>query len=100
MTKHIIVFLLSLVLFPCCINCFAQNIDRNVIYDSSDSSIEQDNFYPVSGDTVLRKIQFKPAYDSIKAYRSRREFGYMQYLDSLLKQTKALTIDTNTNNII
>ena len=100
MKKQIVTSLFSLVfLFTCCINCFAQNTDSTAIYDSSDITIE-DNFYPVTGDTVLRKSTFQPANDSISAYRSGKDFAYMQNIDSLLKQTKSLTVDTiNADNI-
>lgn len=101
MKKQIVTSLLTLVfLFTCCINCFAQDTGSIVIDDSSVSTIENGNFYPVTGDTVLRRIIFKPSHDSFTAYRSGRDFGYMQYLDSLLKLTKSLTIDTiNPDNI-
>lgn len=98
--KKQIVTLLSLVfLFTCCVSCFAQSIDSSDIYDSSDSTTEEEIF-PVTGDTILRKISFQLAHDSISAYRSSRDFRYMKYLDSLLKKTKSLTVDTiNPDNV-
>ncbi len=97
MKKHIVAFLFSLVRFSCCINCFAQHTD-STFSNSSDTAIKQDKFYPVTGDTILRRIAFKPAQDSLNAYRSQREFGYMHYLDSLLKHAKSLTVDTVNPN--
>jgi hypothetical protein len=100
MKKHIVVFLLSLAIFSCCVNCFAQQTDSTAFYDSSDTAIKQDIPYPVTGDTVLRPIAFKLTPDSIRAYKAQREFTYMHYLDSLLKQTKRLNVDTiNPDNL-
>src|SRR5687767_3559056 len=99
MKKQIVTLLLTLVfLFTCCINCLAQDTGSIVINDSSDSTKE--DFYPITGDTVLRRTIFEPSHDSFRAYRSERDFGYMQYLDSLLRLTKPVTVDTlNPGNI-
>jgi hypothetical protein len=100
MKNQIVTSLLSLAfLFTCCINCIAQKTDSTAIYDSSGFTIEEDNFYPVTGDTALRRITFQPAHDSLSTYKAGGEFGYMQYLDSLLKKTKSLAVDTiNADN--
>ncbi|MEJ7676012.1 MAG: hypothetical protein WKF59_25765 [Chitinophagaceae bacterium] len=43
--------------------------------------------------TVLKRNNFETG-DSMQAYRTDRDFAYMKYLDSLLRQTKDLTVDT------
>lgn len=45
------------------------------------------------GDTVLGRYTFK-ANDSLQEYKKDRDFAYMKYLDSLLRKTKNLTVDT------
>ena len=45
------------------------------------------------GDTVLNRYEFK-SDDSIDIYKRYRDFAYMKYLDSLLRKTKNLTVDT------
>lgn len=45
------------------------------------------------GDTVLDRYEWETT-DSMKQYKGDREFAYMNYLDSLLRQTKDLTVDT------
>lgn len=44
-------------------------------------------------DTVLNRHEFK-IHHSVQEYRNDRDFGYMKYLDSLLRQTKDLKADT------
>lgn len=45
------------------------------------------------GDTVLNRYKWETT-DSMKQYKGDREFAYMNYLDSLLRQRKDLTVDT------
>lgn len=45
------------------------------------------------GDTVLVRYRIA-TNDSLQAYRQERDFTYMKYLDSLLRKTKDLTVDT------
>ena len=49
------------------------------------------------GDTVLSRNEFQ-ADDSMQGYKNDRDFAYMKYLDSLLRNTKDLTIDTFSIN--
>lgn len=48
-------------------------------------------------DTVLSKNEFV-SKGSVQNYKQDRDFAYMKYLDSLLRQTKDLSIDTFTVN--
>lgn len=48
------------------------------------------------GDTVLSRNKFET--DSMQDYKQDRDFAYMKYLDSLLRQTKDLTVDTFSIN--
>ena len=45
------------------------------------------------GDTVLIRYRID-IKDSLQAYRQDRNFAYIKYLDSLLRETKDLTVDT------
>ena len=44
-------------------------------------------------DTTLNKYEFD-TNDSVQVYKNQKEFGYIKYLDSLLRNTKGLTVDT------
>jgi hypothetical protein len=48
------------------------------------------------GDTVVSRKKVET--DSIEDYKSDKDFAYMKYLDSLLKQTKGITVDTFSVN--
>lgn len=45
------------------------------------------------GDTVLGKYEFDKDH-SLADYKHNKNFAYMKYLDSLLRKTKGLTVDT------
>jgi hypothetical protein len=45
------------------------------------------------GDTVLNRYEFETD-DSMEVYKGDKDFAYMKYLDSLLRKTKDLTVDT------
>jgi hypothetical protein len=47
-----------------------------------------------NGDTVLQINSFTVNDDSLAVYKKDKEFAYMNYLDSLLKRSKDLSIDT------
>lgn len=49
------------------------------------------------GDTVLNRSQFETD-DSMQSYKKDKDFAYMKYLDSLLRKTKDLTVDTFSVN--
>lgn len=61
---------------------------NKIILDSVNSS------YPGTLDTALYKSEFEETNDSILKWKQMREFGYMAYIDSLLRKRKNLTIDT------
>ena len=46
-----------------------------------------------AADTVLNKYEFEK-HDLVQAYKKDRDFAYMKYLDSLLRNTKDLQVDT------
>ena len=47
-------------------------------------------------DTVVSRNKFET--DSVQDYKRDKDFAYMKYLDSLLRQTKDLTVDTFSIN--
>src|SRR6266516_3152451 len=47
----------------------------------------------IIGDTVLQINSFTND-DSLAGYKKDKEFAYMNYLDSLLKRSKDLSVDT------
>ncbi|MDB5199544.1 MAG: hypothetical protein JWO92_1507 [Chitinophagaceae bacterium] len=51
---------------------------------------------PSLGDTVLNRYEVET--DSMQQYGQDRDFAYMKYLDSLLRKTKELTVDTFSIN--
>ncbi|MEO8860164.1 MAG: hypothetical protein ABI358_01980 [Ginsengibacter sp.] len=61
---------------------------NKIILDSVNSG------YASQLDTALYKNEFEEANDSILKWKQMREFGYMAYIDSLLRKRKNLTIDT------
>ncbi len=76
--------------------CFSQSNDNAV--DSSEAATTADsissNDYNTA-DTVITKTTFENHDDSIIKWKRRPEFGYMAYLDSLLKRKKnKLRMDT------
>ncbi len=75
------------------------------IYAQDDSVAERIGDLPqfeISRDTCVNNNVFKTEL-KIQVYRKDKEFAYMKYLDSLLRQTKDLTVDTfsigNINSI-
>ena len=78
--------------------CYAQNNNENETDSSGGAvmSLDSANIYSDNiGDTVITKTIFDGSGDSILKWKRSREFGYMAYLDSLLKKKKNnLRIDT------
>ncbi|MGH2649514.1 MAG: hypothetical protein ACRDE8_18190, partial [Ginsengibacter sp.] len=76
--------------------CFAQSNDSTA--DSSGAVVSVDSVYSDTdniGDTVVSKTIFDNPGDSIIKWKKSPEFGYMTYLDSLLKKKKNdLRVDT------
>lgn len=71
-------------------HCFAQNNTEN-IGDTSGAAMASDsvnNDTENIGDTVVTKTSFDNSKDSILKWKRSPEFGYMAYLDSLLKKKK------------
>lgn len=77
--------------WPCVVSC--QSAGETVLEDTVQLS-------PVEGtgvinqDTVLRINSFTIDADTISGYKKEKDFAYINYLDSLLKQTKDLGVDT------
>ncbi len=67
-------------------------VDSSVTTAVADSSViaEEDN----SSDTMVTQSSFSNDEDSILKWSKGREFGYMAYLDSILKKRKDLRQDT------
>jgi hypothetical protein len=75
---------------------FAQK-DKEAARESSIAPVKEDTVTNDSesvADTLLIKTVFDNANDSILKWKRAREFGYMAYLDSLLRKRKDLRIDT------
>ena len=95
MKKYVVASLLSLVyLLTYCSISFAQIFDSTKAYDFENEYSDTDYLAMPQGDTVLERFAFDLSFDSVRAYKSRQDFRYMRYLDSLLKKTKGLTVDT------
>ena len=93
---NILTKLLFSVLFflLCATNLVAQDDD------SVDTSDEKNGEFisPASlGDTALNRNNFETD-NSVLAYKEDKDFAYLKYLDSLLKKTKGLTVDTFSSN--
>jgi hypothetical protein len=87
-------------------NCFAQSNNENGA-DTSGASIAVDSATSDpenTTDTSVTKIAFDNSNDSILKWKQGPEFGYMPYLDSLLKKKKndlrvdTISIDKNTGS--
>jgi hypothetical protein len=88
--KHIIIKLLfagSIFLF-CNTKLLAQNSNVDSIAEKTGDLTPPGSL----GDTVLSRNKFET--DSMQDYKGDKDFAYMKYLDSLLRQTKDLTVDT------
>lgn len=80
-------------LLTCSLALFCEEL---VAQDSDDSVLIRTEAIgpPESlGDTVLNKYEFEP-HDLMQDYKTDRDFAYMRYLDSILKNTEDLTVDT------
>lgn len=86
--------------------CFAQSSNDSTA-DSSGAVLSVDSVYSDAeniGDTVVSKTIFDNPGDSIIKWKKSPEFGYMAYLDSLLKKKKndlrvdTITIDKNAGS--
>jgi hypothetical protein len=87
-TKLLIAALLFLF---CAVQVSAQDSTGDldtVVVTASDSAPPQS-----LGDTTLNKYEFDTE-DSMQVYKKDKDFAYMKYLDSLLRNTKGLSIDT------
>ncbi len=77
--------------------CYAQD-SSEAVSDSATAVVAPDSVYNVTedmGDTVVTKIIFTIPNDSLLKWKKSAEFGYMSYLDSLLKKKKNdLRMDT------
>lgn len=69
-------FLITLILLTGCCTCLSAQDSTGSVIDTA----------------VIKSIPEKN--DSIKSYKKEKDFGYINYLDSLLRKTKDLTVDT------
>jgi hypothetical protein len=87
---------LPILLFFFICDSFAQKDDqattRAPVVAAAEDSMNSD--YEDAGDTVIGKTAFTSTADSIAKFKRFREFGYMVYLDSLLRRKTDLRIDT------
>ena len=83
-------FIFSVFLF-CYAKVFAQDGVDSIAEKTGDLSRSE-----YLGDTVVTRNKLET--DSIEDYKRDKDFAYMKYLDSLLRQTKDLTIDTFSIN--
>lgn len=63
-------------------------------YDSVFERLQELNSPESLGDTVLNKYNVETE-DSLQGYKHDKDFAYMKYLDSLLRNTKGLNVDTS-----
>lgn len=87
-------FLIAGILFLFCdTNVFAQDSTVDSVTVSTGDVAPPESL----GDTVLNRYKFKTD-DSMQAYKKDKDFAYMKYLDSLLRKTNDLTVDTFSIN--
>jgi len=90
-----LLFLSIICLMLCSAFCFGQKTDDTASrIESEQEFAEADNLPGPGADTSLERFAFDSSFDSVRVYKSRQDFKYMRYLDSLLKKTKGLTVDT------
>jgi Domain of unknown function (DUF4129) len=87
-----VIFLVQMcaaVWWPCVVSC--QSAGEPVLQDTFQlSHVTAD----INQDTVLRINSFTIGADTISGYKKEKDFAYINYLDSLLKQSKDLGVDT------
>jgi hypothetical protein len=83
-------FVVGLLFMFCNTELMAQD---STIVDSTEESIDSLIAPKSLGDTVINRYEFKTD-DSMQAYKMSKDFAYMRYLDSLLRKTKDLSVDT------
>lgn len=88
--KYILLrYLLAFLFFMSYSPIFCQ--DEN--YDTISERLHELNSPESLGDTVLDKYNVETE-DSLQGYKQDKEFAYMKFLDSLLRNTKGLKVDT------
>ena len=71
--------------------------DAKVVAQETDSAdVDTEEIAPPEslGDTILNRHEFEKTLGPMQEYKRDRDFTYMKYLDSLLRKTKDLTVDT------
>jgi hypothetical protein len=76
--------------WPCVVAC--QSAGEPVLQDTIQLSHVEGT--DIKQDTVLRINSFTLGVDTIAGYKKEKDFAYINYLDSLLKQSKDLGVDT------
>lgn len=89
-------FLLILTLIALAGPSFAQKDSENEATDSISSPSAQYEIDDAYADTVIKKNLINYESDSLLKWRQNREFAYMKYLDSLLKNSSDIRSDTVT----
>ncbi len=95
--NHLKIYLILILLLSFGCHSFAQNKNDANGKASTGNKIILDSVnigYASPLDTALYKSEFEEANDSILKWKQMHEFGYMAYIDSLLRKRKNLTIDT------
>ncbi|MBA2250137.1 MAG: hypothetical protein H0W12_08080 [Chitinophagaceae bacterium] len=88
-----LIFFGILVLLHCSQFSIAQEVTDSSSSDLNDTTVS-------SIDTVIQMQHFTDTDDSLKAFTRLKDFAYMQYIDSLLRATKNLKVDTfSINNV-
>src|SRR6478672_2349091 len=77
-------------LWPCMVTC--QTAGEPVLQDTVQQLHVEGT--DINQDTVLRIHTFTIGSDTISGYKKEKDFAYINYLDSLLKQSKDLGVDT------
>jgi hypothetical protein len=94
MKKDIVAIFVTICLMLCNSSSLAQNVYDTTVIVTQDEDKETDSSFMPQGDTILERFTSQVSSDSTKAYKLSHDFKYMRYLDSLLRKTKGLTVDT------
>jgi hypothetical protein len=89
--KHIlftVLFTGFLFLMPATV--FAQNNNADSVAERIGNITEQE----IESDTILNRHEYALEDDSMRQYRTDKDFAYMKYLDSLLRKTNGIAVDT------
>ena len=75
-------------------NHVVAQINKDTTSEDTLLSYSEDDDDTISIDTVLQINSFAVNHDSVAGYKRDKDFSYMNYLDSLLRNSKDLAVDT------